>query len=140
MWVLCIIPAIIKFRILRNQLKVFFCFGRIKKRLSLFGLWCKNWNKLTYRCIYLWFSEWLISSRYVPERKIVDGATFTVPAGKSVAIVGSSGSGKSFFNQIISYVFVTRLWVWRSLLLIIFQIIPIAENLFLFLYQYLMFL
>jgi len=51
----------------------------------------------------------LISSRYVPERKIVDGATFTVPAGKSVAIVGSSGSGKSFFNQIISYVFVTRL-------------------------------
>ncbi|PVH32754.1 hypothetical protein PAHAL_9G478100 [Panicum hallii] len=29
---------------------------------------------------------------YVPERKILDGATFTVPAGQSVAIVGTSGS------------------------------------------------
>jgi ABC-type lipoprotein export system ATPase subunit len=34
---------------------------------------------------------------YVPERKILKGATFTVPAGKSVAIVGTSGSGKTFF-------------------------------------------
>ncbi|VAH40443.1 unnamed protein product [Triticum turgidum subsp. durum] len=31
---------------------------------------------------------------YVPERQILNGATFTVPAGKSVAIVGTSGSGK----------------------------------------------
>ncbi|CAH2069548.1 unnamed protein product, partial [Thlaspi arvense] len=32
---------------------------------------------------------------YAPERKILDGISFTVPAGKSVAIVGTSGSGKS---------------------------------------------
>nr|VDD32540.1 unnamed protein product [Brassica oleracea] len=32
---------------------------------------------------------------YVPERKILDGISFVVPAGKSVAIVGTSGSGKS---------------------------------------------
>ncbi|XP_066380643.1 ABC transporter B family member 25, mitochondrial-like [Miscanthus floridulus] len=38
---------------------------------------------------------------YVPERKILDGATFTVPAGKSVAIVGSSGSGKSTILRLL---------------------------------------
>jgi ABC transporter ATM len=32
---------------------------------------------------------------YLPERKILDGISFVVPAGKSVAIVGTSGSGKS---------------------------------------------
>ncbi|KAF3454774.1 hypothetical protein FNV43_RR05222 [Rhamnella rubrinervis] len=32
---------------------------------------------------------------YLTERKILDGVSFTVPAGKSVAIVGTSGSGKS---------------------------------------------
>lgn len=32
--------------------------------------------------------------RYVKERKILDGVSFVVPAGKSIAIVGSSGSGK----------------------------------------------
>ncbi|KAK6931859.1 ABC transporter type 1, transmembrane domain [Dillenia turbinata] len=32
---------------------------------------------------------------YVAERKILDGISFVVPAGKSVAIVGTSGSGKS---------------------------------------------
>lgn len=43
---------------------------------------------------------------YLTERKILDGVSFVVPAGKSVAIVGTSGSGKvlllSFFifNQI----------------------------------------
>lgn len=53
----------------------------------------------------------LISSRYVPERKILDGATFTVPAGQSVAIVGTSGSGIlifSFIYQIISSAFVIK--------------------------------
>ncbi|KAL4587867.1 hypothetical protein LXL04_000742 [Taraxacum kok-saghyz] len=44
---------------------------------------------------------------YMSERKILDGISFVVPAGKSVAIVGTSGSGKStilrmlfrFFNS-----------------------------------------
>lgn len=31
---------------------------------------------------------------YLTERKILDGVSFVVPAGKSVAIVGTSGSGK----------------------------------------------
>jgi len=31
---------------------------------------------------------------YLTERKILDGISFVVPAGKSVAIVGTSGSGK----------------------------------------------
>lgn len=30
---------------------------------------------------------------YLSERKILDGISFVVPAGKSVAIVGTSGSG-----------------------------------------------
>ncbi|VAH40442.1 unnamed protein product [Triticum turgidum subsp. durum] len=38
---------------------------------------------------------------YVPERQILNGATFTVPAGKSVAIVGTSGSGKSTILRLL---------------------------------------
>uniref|UniRef100_A0ACD5WW65 Uncharacterized protein n=1 Tax=Avena sativa TaxID=4498 RepID=A0ACD5WW65_AVESA len=38
---------------------------------------------------------------YVPERKILDGVSFTVPAGKSVAIVGTSGSGKSTILRLL---------------------------------------
>ncbi|CAN6985876.1 hypothetical protein IGI04_000818 [Brassica rapa subsp. trilocularis] len=38
---------------------------------------------------------------YLPERKILDGVTFEVPAGKSVAVVGSSGSGKSTILRMI---------------------------------------
>ena len=30
---------------------------------------------------------------YVPERLILDGLSFRVPAGKKIAIVGGSGSG-----------------------------------------------
>jgi len=45
-------------------------------------------------------------SSYLTERKILDGISFAVPAGKSVAIVGTSGSGKvhhdnSLFSKII---------------------------------------
>lgn len=35
------------------------------------------------------------SCSYLLERKILDGISFVVPAGKSVAIVGTSGSGKA---------------------------------------------
>ncbi|PSS14161.1 ABC transporter B family member 25 like, partial [Actinidia chinensis var. chinensis] len=38
---------------------------------------------------------------YVPGRKILDGVSFVVPAGKSVAIVGTSGSGKSTILRLI---------------------------------------
>ncbi|CAF2069315.1 BnaC01g09840D [Brassica napus] len=38
---------------------------------------------------------------YLPERKILDGISFEVPAGKSVAVVGSSGSGKSTILRMI---------------------------------------
>lgn len=30
---------------------------------------------------------------YVPGKKILNGLTFTIPAGRKVAIVGGSGSG-----------------------------------------------
>ncbi|KAI3902217.1 hypothetical protein MKW92_028796 [Papaver armeniacum] len=38
---------------------------------------------------------------YLAERKILDGISFTVPAGKSVAIVGTSGSGKSTILRLL---------------------------------------
>ncbi|KAK9279084.1 hypothetical protein L1049_012759 [Liquidambar formosana] len=38
---------------------------------------------------------------YLTERKILDGISFVVPAGKSVAIVGTSGSGKSTILRLI---------------------------------------
>ncbi|KAI3832191.1 hypothetical protein MKW92_034273 [Papaver armeniacum] len=38
---------------------------------------------------------------YLIERKILDGISFTVPAGKSVAIVGTSGSGKSTILRLL---------------------------------------
>ncbi|MCL7032692.1 hypothetical protein MKW94_013698 [Papaver nudicaule] len=38
---------------------------------------------------------------YLTERKILDGISFTVPAGKSVAIVGTSGSGKSTILRLL---------------------------------------
>uniref|UniRef100_A0A7N0VD58 Uncharacterized protein n=1 Tax=Kalanchoe fedtschenkoi TaxID=63787 RepID=A0A7N0VD58_KALFE len=38
---------------------------------------------------------------YVTERKILDGISFVVPAGKSVAIVGTSGSGKSTILRLL---------------------------------------
>lgn len=38
---------------------------------------------------------------YLAERKILDGASFVVPAGSSVAIVGTSGSGKSTILRLL---------------------------------------
>jgi ATP-binding cassette subfamily B protein len=38
---------------------------------------------------------------YEPQRLILDGLTFTVPAGKLVAIVGPSGAGKSTVSRIL---------------------------------------
>ncbi|XP_071738016.1 ABC transporter B family member 25, mitochondrial-like [Rutidosis leptorrhynchoides] len=45
---------------------------------------------------------------YLPERKILDGISFTVPSGKSVAIVGTSGSGKSTILRMIFRFFDTN--------------------------------
>jgi len=42
-----------------------------------------------------------VQFRYEPERLILDGLSFTVPAGQMVAIVGPSGAGKSTVSRII---------------------------------------
>jgi ATP-binding cassette subfamily B protein len=38
---------------------------------------------------------------YTPQRKILDGISFTVPAGKTVAVVGASGGGKSTLSRLL---------------------------------------
>ncbi|CAB4312315.1 unnamed protein product [Prunus armeniaca] len=45
---------------------------------------------------------------YLTERKILDGISFVVPAGKSVAIVGTSGSGKSTILRLLFRFFDTH--------------------------------
>lgn len=42
---------------------------------------------------------------YVTERKILDGISFAVTAGQSVAIVGTSGSGINCILCFFSYAF-----------------------------------
>jgi len=38
---------------------------------------------------------------YDPERPILKGLSFEVPAGKTVAIVGPSGAGKSTISRLL---------------------------------------
>ena len=38
---------------------------------------------------------------YDPERIVLKGISFTVPAGKTVAVVGPSGAGKSTISRIL---------------------------------------
>jgi ATP-binding cassette, subfamily B, heavy metal transporter len=38
---------------------------------------------------------------YLPEREILKGISFTVPAGKKVALVGASGSGKTTIGRLL---------------------------------------
>ncbi|XP_050215459.1 ABC transporter B family member 25, mitochondrial [Mercurialis annua] len=49
-----------------------------------------------------------VTFSYLAERKILDGISFVVPAGKSVAIVGTSGSGKSTILRLVFRFFDTH--------------------------------
>ena len=42
-----------------------------------------------------------VSFAYEPERRILKGISFEVPAGKTVAVVGPSGAGKSTISRLL---------------------------------------
>jgi len=42
-----------------------------------------------------------VTFSYIPEKKILDGVNFTMEKGKKVAIVGSSGVGKSTILRLL---------------------------------------
>src|SRR5690606_5138006 len=42
-----------------------------------------------------------VSFGYDPRRAILQGVSFSVPAGKTVAVVGSSGAGKSTLSRLL---------------------------------------
>lgn len=61
---------------------------------------------------------------YLPERKILDGISFAVPAGKSVAIVGTSGSGNHSFLSLdkLYYVVVIKILGFDDILIYLLKV------------------
>ncbi|KAB1201031.1 ABC transporter B family member 25 [Morella rubra] len=51
--------------------------------------------------VKLFCLKFFLVASYLAGRKILDGVSFIVPAGKSVAIVGTSGSGKSTILRLL---------------------------------------
>lgn len=60
-----------------------------------------DWKEgvITFKNVHFSYPEGMTGS--LSSRKILNGCTFTVPAGKTVAVVGSSGSGKSTLLRLL---------------------------------------
>jgi ATP-binding cassette subfamily B protein len=48
-----------------------------------------------------WENVWFSYGRTSPEQAVLRGISFTIPAGKSVAVVGPSGAGKSTLTRLL---------------------------------------